>query len=82
MNFEIMNFYLELLDEQAKEINENSSIGIILCAEKDHLEVEYALRISNKPMGVVEYELTKKLPSELNGKLPTAKEFRDKLDKI
>ncbi|MCB0844863.1 MAG: DUF1016 family protein [Bacteroidetes bacterium] len=77
-----MNFYLELLDEQAKEINENSSIGIILCAEKDHLEVEYALRISNKPMGVVEYELTKKLPSELNGKLPTAKEFRDKLDKI
>ena len=66
-----MNFYLELLDEQLKEHHENPSIGIILCAEKDKLEVEYALRISNKPMGVVEYQLTQQLPEELNGKLPS-----------
>ena len=77
-----MNFYLELLDEQVKEPHENPALGIILCAEKDHLEVEYALRISNKPMGVVEYELTRNLPSELAGKLPTASDFKDKLDKI
>lgn len=77
-----MNFYLELLDEQLKEKHENPSIGIILCAEKDHLEVEYALRVSNKPMGVAEYHLTNQLPSELNGILPSADEFREKLDTI
>ena len=35
-----MNFYLELLDEQVKLPEENPSIGIILCAEKDTLAVE------------------------------------------
>jgi hypothetical protein len=38
-----MNFYLELLDEQEKQLDDNSSIGIILCPIKDNLEVEYAL---------------------------------------
>lgn len=75
-----MNFYLELLDEQVKEAHENPSLGIILCAEKDHLEVEYALRISNKPMGVVEYQLTQQLPDELSGLLPSAKDFQEKLE--
>jgi predicted nuclease of restriction endonuclease-like (RecB) superfamily len=53
-----MNFHLELLDEQAEMEGENPAIGIILCAEKDNLEVEYALRTSNKPMGVAEYQLS------------------------
>ena len=35
---------------------ENPSIGIILCAEKDHLEVELALQDINKPIGVAEYQ--------------------------
>lgn len=34
---------------------DNLSIGILLCAEKDSLEVEYALRIANKPIGVAEF---------------------------
>ena len=36
--------------------DENPSIGIILCAEKDHLEVELALQDVNKPIGVAEYQ--------------------------
>lgn len=38
-----MNFYLGLLDKLEKQANENPSIGIILCADKDRLEVEIAL---------------------------------------
>ncbi|WP_229312092.1 PDDEXK nuclease domain-containing protein [Larkinella punicea] len=37
--------------------DENPSIGIILCADKDHLDVEIALQDINKPIGVVEYQL-------------------------
>ena len=59
-----MNFYLELLDTQMHLDGENPAIGIILCAEKDHLEVEYALRTSNKPLGVAEYQLLPELPAE------------------
>jgi predicted nuclease of restriction endonuclease-like (RecB) superfamily len=52
-----MNVYLSLLDKLEKGENENQSIGIILCADKDHLDVEIALQDINKPIGVAEYQL-------------------------
>ena len=52
-----MNMYLSLLDKLEKEERENQSIGIILCAEKDHLDVELALQDVNKPIAVSDYEL-------------------------
>jgi predicted nuclease of restriction endonuclease-like (RecB) superfamily len=51
-----MNFYLSLLDKLEKAPDENPSIGIILCAGKDHLEVELALQDVNKPIGVAEFQ--------------------------
>lgn len=53
------------------------SIGIILCAEKDDVEVEYALATKRNPIGVAVYKLQSKLPSELKGKLPTARQLSD-----
>lgn len=52
-----MNFYLSLLDKLEKGENEKPSFGIILCADKDHLDVEIALQDVNKPIGVAEYQL-------------------------
>jgi hypothetical protein len=52
-----MNMYLSLLDKLEKEERENQSIGVILCAEKDHLDVELALQDVNKPIAVSDYEL-------------------------
>ncbi|MBQ4442862.1 MAG: DUF1016 family protein, partial [Bacteroidales bacterium] len=46
-----------LLDRLERGEDENRSIGIILCAEKDHLEVELALEDMGKPIGVAEYQL-------------------------
>ncbi|MBE8721212.1 PDDEXK nuclease domain-containing protein [Sphingobacterium pedocola] len=57
-----MNFYLGLLDKLEKQPDENPSIGIILCADKDHLDVEIALQDINKPIGIAEYQLL--LPTE------------------
>lgn len=71
-----MNLYLNILDEFVKEKDENPSIGIILCASKDEIEVEYALRGMEKPMGVSEYRLTKDLPKELRGALPTIEDLK------
>jgi predicted nuclease of restriction endonuclease-like (RecB) superfamily len=65
-----MDFYLHLLDEQIKLKDENPSIGIILCAGKDNIIVEYALRSVKKPVGVAEYYFTKNLPKNFQGKLP------------
>jgi predicted nuclease of restriction endonuclease-like (RecB) superfamily len=37
-----MDFYLNLLNDKERAADDNPSIGIILCAEKDDVEVEYA----------------------------------------
>lgn len=70
-----MNFYLNLLDDFVREPDENPSIGIILCADRNRVDVEYALRGIEKPMGVAGYSLTHDLPKELAGKLPNAKQI-------
>lgn len=75
-----MSFYLELVDEQLRQADDKPSIGIILCPEKNAIEVEYALRIQDKPIGVSEYKLTKNLPKALKGKLPSVTELRQKLE--
>ncbi len=52
-----MNLYLSLLDKLERREGENPSIGIILCAEKDNVEVELALDGFTKPIGVADYKL-------------------------
>lgn len=76
-----MNFYLEVLDDTIKQADDNPSIGIILCPEKDSIEVEYALRTSNKPIGVSDYKLTHQLPEQLKGKIPSKEEIKKLLAK-
>jgi predicted nuclease of restriction endonuclease-like (RecB) superfamily len=70
-----MQFYLAALDAQVRLPDENPSIGIILCKEKKRTIVEYALRDSMKPIGVVTYRTVKKLPRELKGLLPSPEEI-------
>ncbi|MFH2093036.1 MAG: PDDEXK nuclease domain-containing protein [Pseudomonadota bacterium] len=71
-----MDFYLELLNDTEKSADDNPSIGIILCAEKDKLEVEVSLRTKTNPIGVTTYQLYQKLPNEYKGKLPTEEEWQ------
>jgi predicted nuclease of restriction endonuclease-like (RecB) superfamily len=69
-----MNHYLGLLDDQMKMSDENPSIGIILCAEKDHIDVEVALRDFHKPISVAEYKTIfpeKEIKSLINRELNT-----------
>jgi predicted nuclease of restriction endonuclease-like (RecB) superfamily len=77
-----MNFYLNILDDFVRAEDDNPSIGIILCTERDRFEVEYALRGLNKPVGVAEYRLTRDLPKELVDKLPSAKVLEQELNAV
>lgn len=72
-----MDFYLNLLNETERAPDDRPSIGIILCAEKDDIEVEFALKTKTNPIGVAEYELRGRLPAEFKGRLPTAKQLAD-----
>ena len=57
-----LNFYLEALDRDVKKPNENPSIGVLLCKDKDSEVVEYALSRTLSPTMVTEY--TTKLPDK------------------
>ena len=52
-----INFYLEALDRDVKKPNENPSVGVILCTDKDDAVVEYALSRTMSPTLVSDYKL-------------------------
>jgi len=74
-----MNFCLSAVDDLLRHPDDKSSIGIILCKDRDKVAVEYALRDIQKPMGVSRYKLTKMLPEALGKSLPTIEEIEAEL---
>ena len=75
-----MEFYLNVLNDKVKLPHENPAIGIIICKSKDRTTVDYALRSSNMPIGVVTYSLTPTLPADYKDLLPDAEVIANKLD--
>lgn len=70
-----LNFYLSAVDSLLKRDDDQPTIGLLLCRDKNNVEVEFALRDMNKPMGVSEYTLVETLPDNLKGALPTVEEI-------
>lgn len=77
-----LNFYLSAVDAQLKGENDNPSIGIILCKEKNRLVAEYALRDMTKPIGVSEYKLFEHVPEELESSLPSIEALEKELEEL
>lgn len=77
-----LNFYLSAVDDQLRHADDRPSIGLLLCKERDHLTVEYALRDLKKPIGVAQWQtqLVESLPKTLKGSLPTVAEIEAELD--
>ena len=74
-----INFYLSALDDRLRSPGDNPSIGLVLCAEKNKVLAEYALRGLAKPIGVSEYTLTRAIPEKLKTSLPTIEELEAEL---
>ncbi len=70
-----LNFYLSAADDLLRHEDDSPTIGLLLCRGRDRTVVEYALRDMAKPMGVSEFQLSRALPEEFEGKLPTVAEL-------
>ena len=77
-----MQFYLSLLNDTVRLVEENPSIGIILCKEKNRIIVEYALKDTTQPIGVSTYRITTTLPEELRKYLPSGEEIAKRLEGV
>ena len=72
-----LNFYLNVLDEKIKLPQENSSVGIILCKERNETVVQYSLRNTNNPIGVAKYRISDKIPKEVLTVLPNLNKLKE-----
>ncbi len=77
-----LNFYLSAIDSIIKQNDDNPTIGILLCKDKNNLEAEFALRDINKPIGISELKLTENLPENLKSSLPTIEEIEEELKRF
>jgi predicted nuclease of restriction endonuclease-like (RecB) superfamily len=77
-----MNFYLSAVDELLRRQGDGPSIGLILCKGKGKTTVEYALRDTNKPIGVSSYQHTLELPHPLQGEMPSIEDLADAIDQL
>ena len=75
--------YSGLEHVQLRHAEDKPSIGLLLCKERDHLTIEYALRDLKKPIGVAQWQtrLVDSLPKTLKGNLPTVQEIESELNK-
>ncbi|MGG9960559.1 PDDEXK nuclease domain-containing protein [Ferruginibacter sp. SUN106] len=74
-----LNFYLTAIDKLVKEPEDKSTIGILLCKNKNNVVVDFSLQDINKPMGVSEFTYTQ-LPNNIKQALPTVEEFTQQLN--
>lgn len=75
-----LGFYLAAVDDQLRKPGDNQTIGILLCKSKNKVIAEYALRNISAPIGVSEYTLSKSIPTDLKGSLPTVEEIEAELN--
>nr|WP_216614783.1 PDDEXK nuclease domain-containing protein [Methylomonas sp. ZR1] len=74
-----LSFYLTAVDAQLKSEHDQPTIGLLLCKTQNRIVAEYALRDTNRPIGVAEYQLVEALPAELQTSLPSIEEIEQEL---
>lgn len=61
-----LGFYMVAVDRQLKNEWDAPTVGLVLCRDGNRTVVEFALSVTDKPMGVAKYRLTQKTPKELS----------------
>jgi predicted nuclease of restriction endonuclease-like (RecB) superfamily len=76
-----MNFYLSAVDDRMRGPQDQPTIGLLLCRDKNRITVEYALRNMAKPIGVAQWRtrLVESLPKNLKGALPSVEDLEKEL---
>ncbi len=73
-----LNYYISAFNELVKDENDQATIGILLCKNKDDYEVEFALKDIHKPIGVSSYQYTE-LKEDIRKALPSEEELQNEL---
>ena len=64
-----LNFYITAVDKDIKSKNDNQTIGILICKDKDNVVAEYSLANISQPIGISKYKINKFLNNEYKNDL-------------
>ncbi len=71
--------YVVAVNHILKTEQENPTIGLIICKERDEVLAQYAVESAGEPIGISEYELSKVYPADFKSSLPTIAEIEQQL---
>ena len=71
--------YVAAVNHLLKSETDAKTIGILACREKDELLTRYAIESSSQPIGVSSFELSKLIPENFKGTLPSIEELEKEL---
>lgn len=73
-----LNFYVNAVNELIRTPNENPTIGLLICKDKNQTEVQWAFQGIQTPMGVASYDNVKL--QEIQAQLPTVEQIQRRID--
>lgn len=71
-----LNYYVNAVDELLKGPDDNPTIGLLICSDKDETDVRWAFKGIHTPMGVASYDNVRIASSNL---LPSAEELQARI---
>ncbi len=77
-----LNFYVTAVNRDLKSQEDNQTIGILICKDKDNVVAEYSLANISQPIGISKYELSKLLEKEYKSSLPSIEEIEQSIKDI
>ena len=72
--------YVVAVDHQLKTERDDKTIGILICKDKNNVLARYSLESTSKPLGVSSFELTKLIPDNFKGSLPSIEDIENELE--
>ena len=77
-----LNFYVTAVNRDLKSQEDNQTIGILICKDKDNVVAEYSLANISQPIGISKYEISKLLEKEYKNSLPSIEEIEQSIKDI
>lgn len=74
-----LSFYVSAINHQFRTEQDNPTVGLLICKDKDNVVARYALDGYSQPLGISEFQLESLLPKDFKSSLPTIEEIEAKL---
>lgn len=74
--------YVTAVNHIIKTENDNPTLGLLICKNKDNVLAKFALESSKEPLAISEYELGKLYPENFKSSMPTIEEIESGIQEL